>query len=124
MTDQKTTRRGVRFVRPVAPKDAALARRPAAPPTDDRATVVPPDACGVDPYRAARAAAQARANALGFDHGLERSPYSPGGWRSFMLPERQNRYGHELRCEVVYAEGPNVQRGHGYGAAAPVGAGQ
>ena len=80
---------------------------PAAPPTDDRATVVPP----ADPYRAARAAAQARANALGFDHGLERDAF---GWRTFMLPARQNRYGHELRCEVVYAKGQNVQCGHGW----------
>lgn len=51
-----------------------------------------------DNYREIRAAAQAAADADGHDRGIERLN---GSFRSFLLPRRENRYGHELRCEVV-----------------------
>lgn len=57
-------------------------------------------------YIEAKAAAQAAADADGFDRGLElmqlykrRSEHDY--YRVFMLPEKRNRYGFELRCEVV-----------------------
>jgi hypothetical protein len=66
-------------------------------------------------YAAARADAQKRANALGFDHGLEWNAVF-GTWNIFMLPARQNRSGHELRAEVVMPENiEKTQPGHGYG---------
>lgn len=55
-------------------------------------------------YAEARAAAQAATDADGMDRGIERMPgYGPGQeyWHVFLLPERHNRCGHELRCEVV-----------------------
>jgi hypothetical protein len=62
-------------------------------------------------YRAARAEAQSKANATGYDHGIERNAI---GWSVFMLPQKQNRYGHELRCEVVSCEHlDRRQKGHG-----------
>ena len=65
-----------------------------------------------DNYREVRAAAQALANELGFDHGIEKDAF---GYRFFMLPERQNRYGFELRCEIVVCENAVAcQKGHGY----------
>lgn len=64
-------------------------------------------------YIAARAAAQAEANADGFDRGLERNDL----FKSFsyrMLPAKQFRCGHELRCEVVSCEIlSKCQEGHG-----------
>lgn len=51
-------------------------------------------------YKAARAEAQAAADATGFDHGIERNDLM----RCFsvmMLPKRENRYGYETRVEVV-----------------------
>jgi hypothetical protein len=63
-------------------------------------------------YPAARAKAQSKANETGFDFGLECNPHF--GWRSFMLPMKQNRCGHELQCEVVMCENINAcQPGHG-----------
>lgn len=68
----------------------------------------------VETYRAARAKAQMKANELGIDHGLEWNPIF-NHWHIFMLPEKQNRYGFELRCEVVSCEIlSKCQRGHGY----------
>lgn len=64
-------------------------------------------------YREARAKAQALANDTGFDFGLECSDLYKE-WRTFMLPMRQNRTGHELRCEVVMCENmAKCQLGHG-----------
>lgn len=64
-------------------------------------------------YREARQAAQAAANADGYDRGLERNDL----FKSFsfhMLPRRENRYGHELRVEVVSCENiANCKPGHG-----------
>lgn len=62
-------------------------------------------------YHEARARAQAAATALGMDHGVERNAF---GWSVFLLPGRQFRQGHELRCEVVMPEGA-AQPGHGPG---------
>jgi hypothetical protein len=68
-------------------------------------------------YPAARADAQKRANATGFDHGLEWNDVF-GSWNVFMLPARQNRRGFELRAEVVSPENiEKTQPGHGYGRA-------
>jgi hypothetical protein len=66
-------------------------------------------------YQAARAEAQAKANELGFDYGLERNDVFKT-FSVFMLPRRENRYGFELRCEVVSCEVPGkTQAGHGPG---------
>lgn len=68
---------------------------------------------GIAAYVAARAKAQADANADGFDRGLEANDLFKV-YRSFMLPQRQNRCGHELRCEVVSCEIlDRCQPGHG-----------
>lgn len=62
-------------------------------------------------YNTARAEAQANANETGFDFGLERLGKS---WRVFMLPQKRNRYGYELRCEVVMCETlERCKPGHG-----------
>jgi hypothetical protein len=64
-------------------------------------------------YAAVRAAAQEQANATGFDVGLERSART-GEYTARLLPARQNRYGHELWCEVVSCEDlARCQPGHG-----------
>lgn len=51
-------------------------------------------------YPAARAEAQAKADATGMDQGLEWNPIFKH-FNSFGLPGRQYRQGHERRCEVV-----------------------
>jgi hypothetical protein len=53
-------------------------------------------------YNSARSAAQVKANATGFDYGLSRDYF--GDWQIRMLPQRRNRQGHELSCEVVSCE--------------------
>lgn len=64
-------------------------------------------------YLAARNEAQALANELGFDHGLEANDVFRE-FRVFMLPQKANRYGFELRCEVVMCERlDKCQKGHG-----------
>lgn len=50
-------------------------------------------------YKQARAAAQSQANSMLMEVGIERT--SLGGYTWFLLPRPENRYGHELRCEVV-----------------------
>ena len=62
-----------------------------------------------DAYAAAKATAQKLADTLGFDYGVEKNAF---GWSFFMLPRAENRYGHELRCEVVHSTGA-AQPGHG-----------
>lgn len=64
-----------------------------------------------DNYKSVRAEAQKQADELGFDFGVERDAF---GFRSFMLPRRENRYGHEVRCEVVSCSNlAKCQPGHG-----------
>lgn len=64
-------------------------------------------------YVAARAQAQAAANADGFDRGIEANDLFRS-WHVFMLPQRKNRCGHEIRCEVVSCESlDRCQPGHG-----------
>lgn len=66
---------------------------------------------GVRAYIETRAKAQSQANETGFDHGLEANDLFKS-WNMFMLPRKENRRGHELRCEVVYPE-RNWKPGHG-----------
>lgn len=51
-------------------------------------------------HREARQEAQRRADATGFDHGVW-GPDAFGGYSFRALPRRENRFGHELLCEVV-----------------------
>ncbi len=68
---------------------------------------------GIDAYVKARAHAQVAANGDGIDRGLEANDLFKQ-WHTFMLPQRKNRYGHELRCEVVSCENlDRCQPGHG-----------
>ncbi len=68
---------------------------------------------GIDAYVVARAKAQADANRDGMDRGLEANDLFKS-YRSFILPQRKNRYGHELQCEVVSCENlDRCQPGHG-----------
>lgn len=64
-------------------------------------------------WKETRKAAQARANELGADQGIERNDFFKT-FRTFGLPARQHRYGHELTCEVVHPENlDRCQPGHG-----------
>ena len=64
-------------------------------------------------WRACRAGAQALANELGFDYGIEANDLFHT-FRHFMLPGKQFRFGPELRCEVVMCENlARCQPGHG-----------
>lgn len=64
-------------------------------------------------YKAVRAEAQRKANETGYDYGIEANDLMKE-WRTFMLPQRQNRSGHELRCEIVSCEHPDRRKlGHG-----------
>jgi len=53
-----------------------------------------------DQYAQARSEAQAAADRTGFDYGIEHNALFKD-YRVFMLPQKTNRRGHELRCEVV-----------------------
>lgn len=62
-------------------------------------------------YNEAKAEAQAKANEMGYDYGVEKLGAS---YRAFMLPQKKNRFGHELRCEVVSCTIlANCKPGHG-----------
>jgi hypothetical protein len=68
---------------------------------------------GVTAYNNAKEVAQGRADATGFDFGLEWNDLFKE-WSVRVLPARDNRSGHELRCEVVSATDINKQqKGHG-----------
>lgn len=54
-------------------------------------------------YDSTREAAQKAANAMKMDMGLEFNDLFKT-YRYFILPKVGNRYGHELRCEVVRSE--------------------
>ena len=49
-------------------------------------------------YQEARRLAQEKANETNLDFGIEKVW---DGFRVFMLPNPENRFGFELRCEVV-----------------------
>lgn len=65
-------------------------------------------------YKAAHAYAQAQANKLGMDYGIEKNRLFDE-WHVFLLPQAKNRFGYELRCEVVHPIG-DTKTGHGYEA--------
>lgn len=68
---------------------------------------------GLELYRALRAEAQRKANETGFDYGIEPNDLFHT-WRMFLLPKKQYRTGHELRCEVISPENlSTTQAGHG-----------
>jgi hypothetical protein len=60
-------------------------------------------------YKEVRAEAQREADEFGYDYGIERNAF---GFTHFMLPRRENRFGHELRCEVVHPT-KGAKPGHG-----------
>jgi hypothetical protein len=65
-------------------------------------------------YQIARDYAQKRANETGFDFGLEWNKWA-NQWSVWMLPNKKNRSGHELQCEVVSCENlENTRPGHGF----------
>jgi hypothetical protein len=64
-------------------------------------------------YRAARAEAQLKANASGYDFGVEANDIFKN-FNVMMLPSVENRSGYELRVEVVHPEDlSKTRRGHG-----------
>lgn len=77
-------------------------------------------------YEEARIYAQFEADSDGMDRGIETSPmYSyPDNrefYRVFLLPRRENRCGHELRCEVVMCSFiEKCQLGHGPARRSPM----
>lgn len=91
---------------------AAAARKKALP----QAWRSSPD--GLAKYAAARAEAQRQCNADGYDRGIEWNDFMKEV-RSFLLPRKHNRYGHETLCEVVMTERQNAQPGHGSQATRP-----
>lgn len=85
-----------------------MAKRSIKDPTAWRTTPV-----GIEAYNAIRSAAQADANRDGYDRGIEANDLFKS-WRSFILPARKNRSGHELWCEVVTCEvWDRIAPGHG-----------
>ena len=56
-------------------------------------------------YDEAFVQAVAQADRLNMDVGIERDALN-GGYRTFLLPRPENRYGYELRCEVVKPRTP------------------
>jgi hypothetical protein len=69
---------------------------------------------GLEEYKQVKTAAQAAADADGFDRGIEVFDGSLAYVRSFMLPPKQCRAGFELRCEVVMCTSSDkTQPGHG-----------
>lgn len=68
---------------------------------------------GIAACQVARAEAQRKANETGLDHGLECNNVFKE-WRSWTLPRREHRSGHELVCEVVMPEQlERCRSGHG-----------
>ena len=62
-------------------------------------------------YKCARSYAQKQADKIGWDYGIEWNTIYKY-WHTFPLPRRENRYGHEVKCEVIYSNNP--KEGHGY----------
>jgi hypothetical protein len=60
-------------------------------------------------YKIAFNAAVDLANTQGKEVGLEKfKEYNKPGFRVFNLPKPQNRYGFELRCQVVQPKEPKM----------------
>lgn len=59
-------------------------------------------------WKDAHTAAVKLARQIGHDVGLEKAdnPIDGKGYRIFSLPKPENRYGFELRCEVVSPSDP------------------
>lgn len=55
-------------------------------------------------YKEAFAHAQKEANASGMSRGIEKPVPPYNEWNVITLPRPQNRFGHELRCQVVATE--------------------
>jgi hypothetical protein len=68
-------------------------------------------------YAVAYADAQARADRLKLDHGLECFDLTRQ-WHVFLLPQKHNRYGHETSCQVVHPTA-GADPGHGPMATRP-----
>ena len=54
-------------------------------------------------YKLARKDAQEKADLTGHDYGIELNSLFKT-YSVFILPQRKNRCGHELRCEVVHPQ--------------------
>lgn len=62
-------------------------------------------------YEDAYEYAREKATRYNQPYGIERNPYVEGGFTTFMLPKRvDQRFGHELRCQVVEPGAPRVER--------------
>lgn len=62
-------------------------------------------------YEQAKNEAQTKADESGFDYGVAKHAF---GYSCFMLPQKKNRYGRELLCEVVSCTDYDRQQvGHG-----------
>jgi hypothetical protein len=62
-------------------------------------------------YDEAKKTARAKADEFGYDYGVAKNAF---GYSAFMLPQKRNRCGHELRCEVVSCTDlAKCQPGHG-----------
>ena len=85
-----------------------MAKRTKKDPTAWRDTLE-----GTRLYNAARVITQAKADATGFDFGLEANDIFHE-YSVRMLPMKQHRSGSELRCEVVMCSNLSTcQPGHG-----------
>jgi len=63
-------------------------------------------------YAEAKLEAQTKADETGYDYGVMKNAF--GGYSCFMLPQKRNRGGSELRCEVVSCSNlSRCQIGHG-----------
>jgi hypothetical protein len=62
-------------------------------------------------YEAAYEYAREKSTLTRHPYGIERNRYVAGGFTTFMLPIRPDqRFGHELRCQVVEPDSPRVER--------------
>lgn len=65
-------------------------------------------------YSSAKAHAQKQADEYGYDYGVEKNKLF-STFSVFMLPCKENRYGHELFCETVHPSKPSrTNPGHGF----------
>lgn len=69
---------------------------------------------GFKSYGEAFKVAQAGADKLGMSHGIEKPVPPYNEWNVLLLPQVKNRFGHELRCQVVYPMLPPEKVAYGY----------